>query len=235
MNQTRALILGGGGPAATAWETGVIAGLAGGNVNLATADLVVGTSGGAVVAAQITSGVPMSVLFERQVDPGKQVQEEKPAMTLDEVVQEMYAIQRASTSALDMRRRFGAFALTMDRAPKMRTAGFKRAVVAQRLLVHHWPDQRLVIVAVDANSGEPSFFDRGSGVELIDAVTASCAAPGAWPTHPIGTRHFVDGGLRSNDNADVAVGFKKVFILSPHGGTIDMPSEWEMDLASALQ
>ncbi|SDP58248.1 NTE family protein [Pedococcus dokdonensis] len=50
----RALVLAGGGAAGHAWELGLIAGLAEGGVDLVAADLVIGTSAGSTVAAQIT-------------------------------------------------------------------------------------------------------------------------------------------------------------------------------------
>lgn len=52
----RALVLGAGGHAANAWEIGVIAGLADAGIDVRNADLFVGTSAGAQVAVQITSG-----------------------------------------------------------------------------------------------------------------------------------------------------------------------------------
>src|SRR5258708_25357181 len=53
---SRALVLGGGGPVGIGWEAGLLAGLADAGVALGDADLVVGTSAGSVVGAQLTSG-----------------------------------------------------------------------------------------------------------------------------------------------------------------------------------
>ena len=70
---TRALVLGGGGVTGVAWELGLLAGLAALGVDLSTADLVVGTSAGAVVGAQITSGVALAELYESQLrGPGRE-------------------------------------------------------------------------------------------------------------------------------------------------------------------
>ena len=52
----RALVLGGGGVTGVAWELGILAGLAGAGADLSDADLVVGTSAGSAVAAQLTTG-----------------------------------------------------------------------------------------------------------------------------------------------------------------------------------
>ena len=43
--------------------------------------------------------------------------------------------------------------------------------------MHAWPDRRLVVTAVDAETGEFVTFDRDGTVSLVDAVGASCAVP----------------------------------------------------------
>src|SRR4051812_20232439 len=52
----RALVLAGAGAADNAWELGLIAGLSDAGVDVTDADLIIGTSAGSTVAAQITSG-----------------------------------------------------------------------------------------------------------------------------------------------------------------------------------
>jgi NTE family protein len=87
-------------------------------------------------------------------------------------------------------------------------------VIVSRLPSHTWPDDRLVVVAVDAVSGERQVFTRASGVDLVDAVAASCAVPGVWPPATIGSRRSMDGGTYSTDNADLAVGYDRVLVLA---------------------
>ena len=91
----------------------------------------------------------------------------------------------------------------------------RRGAVAGRLLDDTWPDRHLLIPAVDALSGELRVFARDSGVELIDAVTASCAVPGVWPPVTIDGRRYVDGGARSGTNADLAVGNDRILVITP--------------------
>jgi NTE family protein len=79
-------------------------------------------------------------------------------------------------------------------------------------------------VAVDAESGAVRVFDRESGVSLIDAMAASCAVPGVWPPVTIGARRYVNGGVRSSDNADLAIGAARVVIVSPLGWDSPLPS-----------
>ncbi len=74
-------------------------------------------------------------------------------------------------------------------------------------------------------------FDRDSGVDLADAVTASTAGPGA-PPHRIGDNRYIDGGYRSPENADLAAGYKRVLVLAPLGGRTRAPLEWGMHLAA---
>src|SRR6202011_3154112 len=94
----------------------------------------------------------------------------------------------------------------------------RRAMVAARLPRQQWPYRRMIVVAVNAHTGELAAFDRDSGVELVDAVTASTALPGLVPTVSINGTRYIDGGVRSPDNADLASGYANVVVLSPLGG-----------------
>ena len=51
-----------------AWEVGLLLGLTEAGVDLGAADLLVGTSAGSVVAAQVACGVPLEEMFARQVE-----------------------------------------------------------------------------------------------------------------------------------------------------------------------
>src|SRR3974390_1341401 len=62
----RALVLGGGGITGIAWETGVIAGL---GIDLAAADVIIGTSAGSVVGTDIASGQELEALYQAQLAP----------------------------------------------------------------------------------------------------------------------------------------------------------------------
>ena len=64
-----ALVLGGGGLAGVAWETGVLHALTERGLDVTTAERIVGTSAGATVAAQLGSRTPIAELFARQVMP----------------------------------------------------------------------------------------------------------------------------------------------------------------------
>jgi NTE family protein len=91
----------------------------------------------------------------------------------------------------------------------------RRAVIEARLPAHDWPAGRLLVTAVDAESGQFMAFDRDAGVPLVDAVAASCAVPGVWPPVTIDGRRWIDGGMRSSANADLAEGYERVVVLAP--------------------
>lgn len=217
-----ALVVGAGGSAGNAWAIGVIAGLAEAGLDLTeAADLVVGTSSGATVAAWVRSGIPPAELFASVLaEPARPVgpnREGPPSLPMATVFERMRAIGAAATSAAELRRAMGAFGLESD-AIVGPAAGQRRALVAARLPRHEWPDRPMIVVAVDAHTGELAAFDRESGVDLVDAVTASTALPGGAPTVSINGTHYINGGVRSAENADLASGYANVAVLAPFGG-----------------
>jgi len=208
---SRALVLGGGGLAGIAWETGLLAGLAAAGADVTGVDLALGTSAGSVVAAQVATGVPLDELLARQVDPSRQTHELAPTGTAHlELLEQLFG-EDASADPAETRRQLGKLALAADTVPE----ADRRAVIAARLPVHEWPERPLSIVAVAAVTGEPVVFDRESGVPLIDAVAASCAVPCVWPPVTIGDTRYVDGGVRSANNIDLAAGYDRVLVLAP--------------------
>jgi NTE family protein len=204
----RALVLGGGGLTGIGWMWGMLAGLAEEGVDLAAADLVIGTSAGSVVGAQVASGTDPRDRYPLQLaDPGGEVAARMGPLGMARLG---WAVLRTRDAA-QAGRNLGRVALAARTVP----ASARRAVIAARLPVHTWPERRLLITAVDVDSGERTAFDRESGVDLVDAVTASCAVPGVWPPVPIGGRRYIDGGVRSPANADLAAGAERVVILAP--------------------
>ena len=250
MNHNVALVLGGGGAAGNAWEIGIIAGLAEAGLDLTKApDLVIGTSAGATAAAHVRSGMPAAELLASvlspPVQPVGQHREQPPSLPMATVFERMRAIGDAATSADDLRRAMGAFGLESDSilGPG---AGQRRAIVAARLPRSEWPDRPMIVTAVNAHTGELAAFDRDSGVDLVDAVTASTALPGLVPTVSINGTRYIDGGVRSSENADLASGYANVVVLSPLGGRggtppegqfegLRRPPEWGVDLASEVE
>jgi NTE family protein len=222
---TDALVLGGGGVGGIAWITGLLAGLAEAGQDVTGAELLVGTSAGSTVAAQVGSGIGLEELYARQVDPALQAAEIMAEMDLEKFAAEIGAAVGTAASVPEMRRAVGRVALEARTVPEPE----RRAVIESRLPSHTWPERALRVVAVDAETGEARVFDRDSGVPLVDAVAASCAVPGVWPPVTIGSRRYVDGGVRSMANADLAAGADRVLVIAPMGTTEPFPSEQPLE------
>ncbi|MFE9452130.1 patatin-like phospholipase family protein [Streptomyces sp. NPDC006739] len=222
---TEALVLGGGGVGGIAWITGLLAGLADAGQDVTKTDLIVGTSAGSAVAAQLGSGLSLEELYARQVDPALQAAEIMAEMDVDGLAREMGRALGPSDDVVEMRRALGDVAL---RAATV-TEPERRAVIESRLPSHAWPARALKIVAVDAESGLPRVFDGSDGVGLVDAVAASCAVPGVWPPVTIQGRRYVDGGVRSGVNADYAAGASRVLVVAPMGDTDPFPGDTSLE------
>jgi NTE family protein len=235
-SRERALVLGGGGSAGNAWLIGVIAGLADAGLDVTDADVTIGTSAGSTAAAQLSGATPDRLYADILTAPVPQ--RSAPVATNgsrgfvgspDDQLRRMTEIIAASSDVADMRRRQGAAALAKDATSDGSEHARWRATVAARLPRQDWPERGILITAVDAHTGEPVVFDRSSGVDLVDAVAASCAGGFAYR---IGERRYIDGGYRrSSENADIAAGYARVLVLSPLGGRTMLPLEWGMQLA----
>lgn len=236
----RALVLGGGGSTGNAWLVGVIAGLHQAGLDVTDADLVVGTSAGATAAAQVTGADPARLLARtlsaapapRPAGPGPERASGSSRQVTDHLGR-ITGIIAAATDPVDLRRRLVASSLELDAASDGAWTSRWRSIVAARLPGAQWPDRRMLITAVDARTAVPVEFDRDSGVDLVDAVAASCSS--GLP-YRIGDRAFVDGGYRrSAENADLAQGYGRVLVLSPLGGRTLAPSGWGLHLAAQVE
>jgi NTE family protein len=235
----RALVFGGGGSAGNAWLIGVIAGLFDAGLDVTEADLVIGTSAGSTAAAQLTSAPPAELLAgilapapRQRSGPAGSGGARAPIGPAADHMERTSGIIAAAEDAADMRRRLGAAALEMDAVSDGSGQARWRATVAARLPSQRWPERTLLITAVDADTGEPVVFDRHSGVDLADAVAASCANGFGVPPYGISGSRYIDGGYRRNENADLAAGYGRVLVLSPLGGRTRTPLEWGMHLAA---
>jgi len=235
----RALVLGGGGSTGNAWLIGVIAGLFDAGLDVTTADLTIGTSAGSTAAAQIAGATPTELLAailaaapQQRTGPVGSDRGRVPIRPVADHMERTSKIIASAEDAADMRRRMGAAALDMDAASDGSWQAQWRATVAARLPSQLWPQRTVLITAVDAHTGEPVVFDRHSGVDLADAVAASCAS--GLP-YRIGDSRYIDGGYRSNaENADLAAGYARVLVLSPFGGRSLQPLDWGMHLATQV-
>ena len=136
-------------------------------------------------------------------------------MTRANLAQYGWALLRSRGKDVEFRRRVGALALAAEKAGLTPSEQERLDVIGSRLVGTDWPDRPLVLTAVDAETGEFSAFDRDSGVPLLKAVAASCAVPGVYPPVTIDGRRYVDGGMRSAANTDLAAGYDRIVVLAP--------------------
>lgn len=234
-----ALVLGGGGSTGNAWLIGVMAGLFDNGLDVTTAELTIGTSAGSTAAAQIAGASP-SELFaailaaapQKRPVPAGSVPERVAARPVADHLERINKIIASSENVADMRRKMGAAALGMEAASDGSWQAQWRSTVAARLPNQGWPQRRVLVTAVDAQTGEPAVFDSHSGIDLVDAIAASCSS--GLP-YRIGDIPYIDGGYRSNaENADLAAGYSRVLVLSPFGGKSLVPKHWGVELAAQV-
>lgn len=227
----RALVLAGGGIAGIAWETGILRGIADEDPKLAAAlrnsDVVLGTSAGSTVGAQLGSAESLDELFARQVSAHSR--ELSPRVDIDAIATLFLdAMLAPGATNAEKLQRIGSVALATDTV----SAEVRRGVIAQRLPAHDWPSHDLRITAVDIDTGELVVFDRSCGVPLVDAVAASCAVPGAWPIVTIGGRRYMDGGVGSSVNMIAVTDCQSAVVLVP--AAVDAPSPFGAGTAAEI-
>ena len=231
---TRALVLAGGGLAGIAWETGVLLGIRDERPEageaLLESDVLLGTSAGSAVAAQLSSGVDLAELFDRQVSEAEGAHELTPGVTI-EAITELFlnAMLTPHATTAEKLQQIGAVAAESGTVPEQ----VRRKVIARRLPSHQWPQRALRITGIDIATGELVIFDNVSGVDLVDAVAASCAVPGVWPTVSIGERRFMDGGVGSTVNMSAVRDCATAVALVP--SAVDSPSPWGSGAADEIE
>jgi NTE family protein len=216
-----ALVLGGGGVAGVAWEIGVLAGLRRAGVDVTGADLVIGTSAGSIVGALLTGGVDLedAVASQRSGNAGNGPDEERLWLDVERLAEVFATLFDESLEPIDRRARIGAIALASPAATRPDAEEARLAYFAERLPVRRWPaDRVLLVTGVDAETGEEAVWRRESGVDLLRAVAASCAVPAVFPPVTINGRRYMDGGMRSGTNADLAEGAERVLVIAPMAG-----------------
>ena len=206
-----------------------MAGLAELGIDLAAADVIIGTSAGSVVGTDIASGQELEALYQAQLAPPAA----EPAARMSwSVIGRLLWVMSTSRDPVRARARIGHWALAVRTMPE----ADRRMVIEARLPVGDWPAKTLKVTAVDARTGELVVFDSAGDAGLVDAVGASCAVPGVWPPVTIGDRRLVDGGVRSIANADLAAGYERVVIVAPVAqgvGHMTSPHRQAVALAAA--
>jgi NTE family protein len=214
----RALVLGGGGPLGVAWEAGLIAGLAEAGVDLSRADFIVGTSAGAFVGARLALGHTPAQLAAPYLEPVAGERRPVPAATrstpriedlvvLGKWMQEAAAGRRPGT---EIAAELGKLALGAETiSEEQLIARFER-----ELGDGSWPRRAFACTAFDTADGSFRVWDAAAGVDLRRAVASSCAVPAIYPPVTIQGHRYMDGGVLSATNAQLAAGYEVVVVLS---------------------
>ncbi len=213
------LVLGGGGTVGIAYHVGVLRALeqvAG--ITPDQADLVVGTSAGAVVGAQVRSGWTPTALWELAMGTHPLLE----GVDAEELARRTLFTPGWADPVELVRRSIGAsfvLARSLTRFPLPEVPGLLGRLYPGGLftmaegrrhfeltLPEAWPERDLWLVAVDITTGKRVVLGRPGAppATLHEGVYASCAIPGVYPPVRLGNRTLVDGGAHSSTNLDLA-------------------------------
>jgi NTE family protein len=208
-----ALVLCGGGATGTAWETGILLGLQRAGLDPTNVDVVIGTSAGSIVGAQMRSGTPLEAMFAAQKAAGNGLA--AWAKGLDPAVlgatSALYAHQPLTQA---QRADVGTHALATqlpDEATWLQTFVPQSGIAS----ITRWPAQPLKMVTVDASDGAIRVFDAQSGAPIQRVIAASAAVPSFTPPITIDGRRYIDGGV-AGTNIDLAAGSLLILAIVPH-------------------
>ncbi len=213
---SRALVLGGGGPVGVAWESGLLAGMEDAGMDVAAADLIVGTSAGSVVGSQLTLGRAPKELYERQLEPAEPGRRNIGPVDMSGVMAQFLKLYTSDRPQQELLAELGKFALAANTMGEEEwVAGF---ALDEATGGDRWPERAFKCTAIDTADGSFVAWDRDSGVPLRLAVASSCTVPGIFPPVTINGHRYMDGGVRSTTNGDLAAGYSKVLIVNVTAG-----------------
>jgi NTE family protein len=224
----RGIVLGAGGVLGAAWSVGALCAIeevAG--LDPRSAEVLLGTSAGSVLAALLAAGIPAPALRDHQRGvpvPG--------GVTID------WDHDRDTGGALPVRPRLAPGSPDLLRHGALHPRRVRPLVTLAGLLPRgvgsleplaravssvfpgpEWPRDGLGIVALDYRTGRRVVFGWPGAppATLAEAVTASCAIPGWYAPVVIGGRDYVDGGPMSSTSADLLAGqpLEEVYVLAP--------------------
>ena len=208
----RALAMGGGGTLGVAWETGLLAGLEGEGVSFGNADLILGTSAGSIVGSTIARGVSAHMMAEMQMAAARQAARSPaasgPAPDLSKVMAFFMRMPETGEPPVELRREIGEVSRTSQTIPEAQML----AQFATMGVSGAWP-KKFACTAVDATSGEFKVWYEEDRVDFARAIASSCSVPGIFPPITINDRLWMDGGMRSGTNVDVAAGHERVLAV----------------------
>ncbi|HEY3949617.1 patatin-like phospholipase family protein, partial [Phenylobacterium sp.] len=187
--------------------------------DLGRADFVLGTSAGSFVGARLAMGQLAEDLAEPILAEAERAQaprgggSERPPADLGFLMQKMAEAHDGLRNPAEVRAEIGQWALeakTIDEATFI--ASFGRSFAG--LPEGYWPERGYACTAVDAETGAFQLWTAKSGVGVVRAVASSCSVPGVYPPVTLNGRRYIDGGMRSSTNADMAAGHDLVLVIA---------------------
>lgn len=233
------LVLGGGGLVGLGYHAGVMKALDEFGADVASADIIVGTSAGSIIGSYLASGWTAADFYEyaHGRHPSSLMDEDEQRDEVRRIFTPLYSSQTER-----LRRGVGGiFALASSRGYWQRASGARephqtlkklfpagmystdetRERLWRDLGTSDWPREGLYICTVDLFSGKLVPFGHPDAPEapLPDAVLASTAIPGVFPPVRIGDRRYVDGGAASATSLDLATnaGCEAILCVAPLG------------------
>ncbi|SIS04616.1 patatin-like phospholipase family protein [Williamsia sterculiae] len=210
---TTALVLGGGGVGGTAWLLGLASGLTSHGVGLLDADVIIGTSAGALAAVILAGGArDIDALGDDPRTPGTaDAPPPDPGMQRE-------TIRILGTPSMDGHEHVRRIAQLVADVASATDRQLDR--IEALIGVSRWPDADLRIVSTDLTTTDRRVWTRADDIPVASVVAASHAFPGAFPPVALCRHRHVDGGLFSDINADVALNTDRVLVLRPLAGVV---------------
>ena len=209
-------MLGSGGLVGNAFHAGALAALSDSGWDPRNADLIVGTSIGAVTAAMLRAGISAEDLFAFAVgkpmsSEGAEIMERGGGWVSFDGIRSRPSI-RGGPGSLELlgtlcrhpeRVRPGLLLAALSKLGRVSTLPVADAF--NRLFPDGWPERRTWVCAVDLDLGKRVVFGAPGApqVDIGTAVSASIAVPSIFSPVTIGKRRFIDGGMCSPSNSDV--------------------------------
>ena len=221
------LVLGAGGVTGGAYIAGALAALENDlGFDARSADVIVGTSAGALIGALLRSGISAGDLAAwtigaRLSDEARMVLGEVERPTFDPVCLRRFIRPprvphpRSMWSALRHPARFDPM-----RALLTHLADGTRVLLPQvAFLGDAWPEEPFYCCTVRREVGGRVVFGRegAPSARLAAAVAASCAVPGYFAPVEVNGERYLDGGIKSSTNADAlrADDLDAVIVIAP--------------------
>jgi NTE family protein len=189
-------------------------------VRLADADLFVGTSAGSIVGAMLAHGRPTAELLATQHAIAS---EDAPRGTTDgaydlaPLIQQFIKLYTSDAPPQQLRAEIGQFAL-QAKVAMAEDEWLETFRTSDLIATGEWPTKPYICTAVDAESGEFVAWSKEKGVPIARAIASSCCVPGIFPPITINGRKYIDGGMKSATNAELAAGHDRVIVVSVTAG-----------------